>query len=502
MIKLENLRKSFNGRPVLRDLSFEARDGAITGLLGANGAGKTTTLRAICGVLQPESGSVTIDQETAETGSPQMQQGVGALLDHIGLYARLTVRENLEYFGRLRGMNGQALRRSIDRVISILGLETIADRPTAGFSQGERMKTALGRAILHSPKNLLLDEPTNGLDVLTIRSLREMLKRLRDEGTCVHFLQPRPRRSAGFVRHRRRDFARKNRGPGVGDRTLLADIHWLPGRCVRTTDIRTRGLNMNHVLTIARKEIVDGARDFRSLLAAFFYAIMGPLVVGLVSLAVSGTSTSGATVLTSMMAVFTLVSAFVGGMNVAMDTVAGERERRSLLPLLLTGVPREEIMLGKWLAVSFFALAGLLVDLLGFAIVFALTGIHSPALSWSSLVLLAFGLLSLPLLAAAMQLLISTASHAIKEAQTYLSLVVFAPMGIGMFMIFSPAARHAWLGYLPMVGQQLQLEAWVNGQPIGLWQPVALGYLTMALTFLALMAATNRLRRDEVLYGN
>jgi sodium transport system permease protein len=259
---------------------------------------------------------------------------------------------------------------------------------------------------------------------------------------------------------------------------------------------------MNHVLTIARKEIIDGLRDFRSLLAAFFYAIMGPLVVGLVSLAVSGTSTSGASVLTSMMAIFTLVSTFVGGMNVAMDTVAGERERRSLLPLLLTAVPREEIMLGKWLAVSFFALAGLLVDLLGFAIVLALTGIHAPALSLPSLALLAFGLFSLPLLAAAMQLLISTASHAIKEAQTYLSLVVFAPMGVGMFMVFSPAAKHAWLGYLPIVGQQLQLEAWFNGQAFGVWEPLALGYLTLALTFLALMAATNRLRRDEILYGN
>jgi len=187
MIKLEKLQKSFHGRPVLRDLSFEAPDGAITGLLGVNGAGKTTTLRAICGVLQPESGSITIDDETGESGSPQMQQNVGALLDHMGLYARLTVRENLEYFGRLRGMSGQSLSNSVDRVISILGLEAIADRPTAGFSQGERVKTALGRAVLHSPKNLLLDEPTNGLDSLTIRSLRELLKRLRDEGTCVIF---------------------------------------------------------------------------------------------------------------------------------------------------------------------------------------------------------------------------------------------------------------------------------------------------------------------------
>src|SRR5579872_286448 len=259
---------------------------------------------------------------------------------------------------------------------------------------------------------------------------------------------------------------------------------------------------MNHVLTIARKEIVDGARDFRSLLASFFYAIMGPLVVGLVSLAVSGKSDSGASVLTSMMAVFTLVSAFVGGMNIAMDTIAGERERRSLLPLLLTAVPREAIVFGKWLAVSFFALAGLAVNLVGFVVVLALIGMHPPALSFTELLLLAFGLFSLPLLAAAMQLLISTASHAVKEAQTYLSLVVFAPMGIGMLMVFSPAAKHAWLAYLPMVGQQLQLEAWVNGKAIGLWEPLALGYLTLALTLLALTAATNRLRRDEILYSN
>ncbi len=187
MIKVEKLKKSFGGRPVLRDLSFEARDGAITGLLGVNGAGKTTTLRTICGVLQADSGSVTINQERGEVGSQQTERNVGALLDHIGLYTRLTARENLEYFGRLRGMSGQALNRAVDRVISSLGLKAIADLSTAGFSQGERMKTALARAILHSPKNLVLDEPTNGLDILTIRSLRELLKRLRDEGTCVIF---------------------------------------------------------------------------------------------------------------------------------------------------------------------------------------------------------------------------------------------------------------------------------------------------------------------------
>jgi len=187
MITLNKLGKSFHGRQVIQDLSFEARNGAITGLLGANGAGKTTTLRMICGVLKPESGSISIDDATGATGEPQSQRGVGALLDHVGLYSRLTVRENLEYFGRLRGMDSREIAKGIDRIVSMLGLEAIADRPTAGFSQGERMKTALGRAILHSPKNLLLDEPTNGLDIPTVRSLRKLLKSLRDQGTCVIF---------------------------------------------------------------------------------------------------------------------------------------------------------------------------------------------------------------------------------------------------------------------------------------------------------------------------
>jgi sodium transport system ATP-binding protein len=176
MIQTHELTKNFNGRPVVRGLSFTAPDGAITGLLGANGAGKTTTLRMICGVLQPASGTVTV-----EGGS------LGALLDHTGLYPRLTVRENLAYFGKLRGMPPALLAERIERVIFTLGLEGIADRRTAGFSQGERMKTALGRAILHSPHNLLLDEPTNGLDIPTVRSLRDFLRRLRDGGACVVF---------------------------------------------------------------------------------------------------------------------------------------------------------------------------------------------------------------------------------------------------------------------------------------------------------------------------
>jgi sodium transport system ATP-binding protein len=173
MIETRNLKKSFGAVHAVRDLSFSAPDGKITGLLGSNGAGKSTTLRMICGVLQPDRGSVRMD------GS------VGALLDHIGLYPRLTARENLTYFGQLQGIPPARLQQRIEQVLLNLGMETIADRRTAGFSQGERMKTALARAILHSPRNLLLDEPANGLDIPSIRALRSLLRQMRDSGICI-----------------------------------------------------------------------------------------------------------------------------------------------------------------------------------------------------------------------------------------------------------------------------------------------------------------------------
>ena len=176
MIQTHELTKYFDHRAVVRDLSFTAPDGAITGLLGANGAGKTTTLRMICGVLTPTSGRVTVDGGT-----------LGALLDHTGLYARLTVRENFEYFGRLRGMSEAAIARRIGEMTAALGLESFAHRRATLLSQGEHMKTALGRAILHSPQNLVLDEPTNGLDVPSVRALRDFLRRSRDAGVCVVF---------------------------------------------------------------------------------------------------------------------------------------------------------------------------------------------------------------------------------------------------------------------------------------------------------------------------
>ena len=185
MIKVDGLEKRFGSVAAVNDVTFTASDGAVTGLLGANGAGKSTILRMIGSLLKPNSGSVYVDGLDADAGSAVNRFKLGALLDHAGIYPRLTARENLLYFGRLRQMPPAALHRDVDRILSILDLETIADRRTGGFSQGERMKVALGRALLHGPRTLVLDEPTNGLDIPSARSLRSLLKTLRDSGLCI-----------------------------------------------------------------------------------------------------------------------------------------------------------------------------------------------------------------------------------------------------------------------------------------------------------------------------
>jgi sodium transport system ATP-binding protein len=185
MIEVDRLHKRFGSVTAVADVSFRAPDGAITGLLGANGAGKTTTLRVICGVLQPDGGRVLIDGISPAEDLPRAQRNIGALLDHTGIYPRLTARENLAYYGQLRGIPPAQLDDGIKRLISLLGLTSISDRRTAGFSQGERMKTALGRALVHSPRNLVLDEPTNGLDIIAVRALRTFLQGLRDSGHSI-----------------------------------------------------------------------------------------------------------------------------------------------------------------------------------------------------------------------------------------------------------------------------------------------------------------------------
>jgi sodium transport system ATP-binding protein len=187
MIAVENLHKRFGAVAAVDGLSFTAPDGAVTGLLGPNGAGKTTTLRMLYGLMKPDAGTVTVDGIDATKDPQGAQAHVGVLPDVSGLYPRLTAREQIRYFGELQGLSGDVLGRRTDDLIRLLDMASIADRRASGFSHGERTKVVLARALVHDPRNILLDEPTNGLDVMSTRAVRDLIRRLRGEGRTVVF---------------------------------------------------------------------------------------------------------------------------------------------------------------------------------------------------------------------------------------------------------------------------------------------------------------------------
>ena len=191
MILLDNLHKSFKAKTgtvhAVKGVGFEARDGEITGLLGPNGAGKTTTLRMLYTLMSPDQGRITVDGIDVAKDATTVRQRLGVLPDARGVYKRLTARENIEYFGRLHGLDDATIRTRIERMADTLNMRDFLDRRTEGFSQGQRTKTAIARALVHDPRNVILDEPTNGLDVMTTRGLRSFLRDLRSEGRCVIF---------------------------------------------------------------------------------------------------------------------------------------------------------------------------------------------------------------------------------------------------------------------------------------------------------------------------
>ena len=187
MIRVEGLTRSFGPVRAVDGVGFEARDGRITGLLGPNGAGKSTTLRVLYTVLRPDSGSASVDGVDVVADPLGARRRIGVLPHGAGIYPQLTARENIAYFGRLHGLGEDALAERIEALIADLEMGTIADRRAKGFSQGERIKVALARALVHAPGNLLLDEPTNGLDVMATRALRALMLRLREAGHCILF---------------------------------------------------------------------------------------------------------------------------------------------------------------------------------------------------------------------------------------------------------------------------------------------------------------------------
>ncbi|QCO66633.1 ATP-binding cassette domain-containing protein [Luteimonas yindakuii] len=191
MITAQQLHKAFKTRTgtvkAVDGVDFIAEDGRITGLLGPNGAGKTTTMRMLYTLMRPDSGSVRVDGIDAAEDPAAVRRILGVLPDARGIYKRLTARENIAYFGELHGLSRARIAERVAALSARLDMDDILDRRAEGFSQGQRTKTAIARALVHDPRNVILDEPTNGLDVMTTRAMREFLFSLRDEGRCVVF---------------------------------------------------------------------------------------------------------------------------------------------------------------------------------------------------------------------------------------------------------------------------------------------------------------------------
>ncbi len=190
MIEVENVAKAFGRRRDVRavdGVSFTAADGEITGLLGPNGAGKTTLLRMLATLMIPDSGNARVEGKDVVRERYAVRRRIGVLSDARGIYPRLTARENIRYFGALQGLSGEALDARVDGLIRALSIADIADRRAHGFSQGERMKVAIARALVHDPQTILLDEPTSGLDIMSIRALRDLLRDLEAHGKCLLF---------------------------------------------------------------------------------------------------------------------------------------------------------------------------------------------------------------------------------------------------------------------------------------------------------------------------
>jgi sodium transport system ATP-binding protein len=185
MIEVNDVRKQFGAVQALGGVSFSARDGQITALLGPNGAGKTTLLRLLVGLLRRDHGSIAIDGVDPAADPMAVRRNIGFLTDQFGLYERLSTREYLTYFGELNGMAPAALAARIGAVTELLAMDDILERRAKGFSQGQRIKVALARTLLHRPRHLLLDEPSRGLDVMSTRALRSALTALRADGCCV-----------------------------------------------------------------------------------------------------------------------------------------------------------------------------------------------------------------------------------------------------------------------------------------------------------------------------
>ena len=192
MIEAQALTKTFRDRKrgeihAVDRVSFTCQPGQIYGLLGANGAGKTTTLRMLATILQPSDGTARVAGFDVVEQPERVRANVGFLSTATALYGRLTARETVEYFGRLNGLNGGALRQRIEELFKLLEIGEFADRRCDKLSTGMKQKVSIARTLVHDPPVMIFDEPTVGLDVMTARTIVGFIRDCRTRGKTVIF---------------------------------------------------------------------------------------------------------------------------------------------------------------------------------------------------------------------------------------------------------------------------------------------------------------------------
>jgi len=187
MIEVKELRKSFGKVIALDGASFSAKDGKITALLGPNGAGKSTCLRILSTIIKPSSGDATVSGFNVLKDSFEVREQIGVLPHNSGIYSRLNATENIEYYGQLHGIQADDLKEKTENLLEQLQMKDFCLRPAEGYSQGQKIKVALARALIHDPLNILLDEPSSGLDIMATRALRDIINGLKDSGKCILF---------------------------------------------------------------------------------------------------------------------------------------------------------------------------------------------------------------------------------------------------------------------------------------------------------------------------